>query len=244
MPVAPRRVIRVPTLRVSRPGSSMVPGIMEFMNPYYKFPCQSSRHFVRLRYLFCSIALNFLTEKIRKYQNRRYYESTRSRRLSLQQIHKLIIEGYNIRVLDRISRCGLIWSWIRRIRKLLAATWPMSSGFVIALLKATPKRGRHTHAVRSSFRGHVPKNVCAYAQNLLARFANPCDVPFRSSGITRSPRRRTYKQMMEVGQQMINNETQRHANRSNTSLIGPCRLVLLYRPTRSDLLLLEVTQRS
>ncbi len=84
----------------------MVPGIMEFMNPYYKFPCQSSRHFVRLRYLFCSIALNFLTEKIRKYQNRRYYDSTRSRRLSLQQIHKLIIEGYNIRVLDRISRCA------------------------------------------------------------------------------------------------------------------------------------------
>jgi hypothetical protein len=33
---------------------------------------------------------------IRKYQNRRYYDSTRSR----QQIHKLIIEAYNIRVLD------------------------------------------------------------------------------------------------------------------------------------------------
>ena len=108
----------------------MVPGIMKFMNPYYKFRCQSSRHFVRLRYLFCLIALNFLTEKIRKYQNRR---------LSLQQIHKLIIEGYNIRVLDRISRCGLIWSWTRRIPKLLTATWPMSSGFGIALLKATPK---------------------------------------------------------------------------------------------------------
>ena len=38
--------------------------------------------------------------EIRKYQNRRYYDSTRSRHLSLQQIHKLIIEGYNIRVLD------------------------------------------------------------------------------------------------------------------------------------------------
>jgi len=33
-------------------------------------------------------------------QNRRYYDSTRSRHLSLQQIHKLIIEGYNIRVLE------------------------------------------------------------------------------------------------------------------------------------------------
>ena len=40
------------------------------------------------------------TLEIRKYQNRRYYDRTRSGHLSLQQIHKLIIEGYNIRVLD------------------------------------------------------------------------------------------------------------------------------------------------
>jgi polyhydroxyalkanoate synthesis repressor PhaR len=40
------------------------------------------------------------TLEIRKYQNRRYYDSTLSRHLSLQQIHNLIIEGYNIRVLD------------------------------------------------------------------------------------------------------------------------------------------------
>ena len=40
------------------------------------------------------------TLEIRKYQNRRYYDSTRSRHLSLQQVHKLIIEGYDIRVLD------------------------------------------------------------------------------------------------------------------------------------------------
>jgi polyhydroxyalkanoate synthesis repressor PhaR len=40
------------------------------------------------------------TLEIRKYQNRRYYDSTRSQHLGLQQIHKLIIEGYNIRVLD------------------------------------------------------------------------------------------------------------------------------------------------
>jgi len=40
------------------------------------------------------------TLEIRKYQNRRYYDSTFSRHLSLEQIHKLIIEGYNIRVLD------------------------------------------------------------------------------------------------------------------------------------------------
>jgi len=40
------------------------------------------------------------TLEIRKYQNRRYYDSTHSRHLTLEQIHKLLIEGYNIRVLD------------------------------------------------------------------------------------------------------------------------------------------------
>src|ERR1700752_3432688 len=40
------------------------------------------------------------TLEIRKYQNRRYYDSTHSRHLTLEQIHKLIIEGYDIRVLD------------------------------------------------------------------------------------------------------------------------------------------------
>jgi polyhydroxyalkanoate synthesis repressor PhaR len=40
------------------------------------------------------------TLEIRKYQNRRYYDSTHSRHLTLEQIHKLIIEGYSIRVLD------------------------------------------------------------------------------------------------------------------------------------------------
>ena len=40
------------------------------------------------------------TLEIRKYQNRRYYDSTHSQHLTLEQIHKLIIEGYNIRVSD------------------------------------------------------------------------------------------------------------------------------------------------
>ena len=31
------------------------------------------------------------------------------------------------------------------------------------------------------------KNICADAKTLLARFGNPCDVPSRSSGITRGP---------------------------------------------------------
>jgi len=39
---------------------------------------------------------------------------------------------------------------------------------------------------RGSFRGHDPKTF-VQMQNLLARFGNPCDVRFRSSGINRSP---------------------------------------------------------
>lgn len=38
--------------------------------------------------------------EIRKYANRRYYDSTRSKHLSLDQIHKLILAGYDIRVID------------------------------------------------------------------------------------------------------------------------------------------------
>ncbi len=38
--------------------------------------------------------------EIRKYQNRRYYDTTRSQHVGLAQIHKLIIEGYDIRVID------------------------------------------------------------------------------------------------------------------------------------------------
>lgn len=41
-----------------------------------------------------------LTLEVRKYPNRRYYDTTRSRHLSLQQIHKAIMEGHNIRVVD------------------------------------------------------------------------------------------------------------------------------------------------
>jgi hypothetical protein len=38
----------VPTLYVSRPGSSMVPGIMEFMNPYYRHFAFALPCFLRL----------------------------------------------------------------------------------------------------------------------------------------------------------------------------------------------------
>jgi len=40
------------------------------------------------------------TLDIRKYPNRRYYDTTHSRHTSLAQIHKLILEGYNVRIVD------------------------------------------------------------------------------------------------------------------------------------------------
>jgi polyhydroxyalkanoate synthesis repressor PhaR len=43
------------------------------------------------------------TLEIRKYPNRRYYDSTRSCHVSLQQIHRLIHEGHNVRVTDAKS---------------------------------------------------------------------------------------------------------------------------------------------
>src|SRR5262245_11356113 len=38
--------------------------------------------------------------EIKKYPNRRYYDATRSRHLTLEEIHSLIREGYDIRVTD------------------------------------------------------------------------------------------------------------------------------------------------
>src|SRR6478735_819048 len=38
--------------------------------------------------------------RIRKYPNRRYYDSTRSRHLTLEEIYAAIREGYEIEVLD------------------------------------------------------------------------------------------------------------------------------------------------
>jgi len=40
------------------------------------------------------------TLDIRKYPNRRYYDTTHSRHTSLAEIHKLILDGYNVRIVD------------------------------------------------------------------------------------------------------------------------------------------------
>ena len=43
------------------------------------------------------------TLEIRKYQNRRYYDTTNSRHLSLQDIYKLIVGGDDVRIVDAQS---------------------------------------------------------------------------------------------------------------------------------------------
>jgi polyhydroxyalkanoate synthesis regulator protein len=40
------------------------------------------------------------TLAIRKYPNRRYYDSTRSQHVKLEEIHELIRQGYEIQVTD------------------------------------------------------------------------------------------------------------------------------------------------
>jgi polyhydroxyalkanoate synthesis repressor PhaR len=42
--------------------------------------------------------------QIKKYQNRRYYDATRSRHVTLQEVHDLIVEGHDVCVTD--SRTG------------------------------------------------------------------------------------------------------------------------------------------
>ncbi len=41
--------------------------------------------------------------EIKKYQNRRYYDTTNSQHISLEKIHKLICQGYEVRVIDAKS---------------------------------------------------------------------------------------------------------------------------------------------
>jgi hypothetical protein len=54
------------------------------------------------------------------------------------------------------------------------------------------RSGLPTRTLPAHFAGTTPK-ICANAQHLLTRFGNPCDVPFRSSGITRSLTRKKHE---------------------------------------------------
>ena len=44
--------------------------------------------------------------EIKKYQNRRYYDTTNSQHLSLEKIHKLICQGYDVKVTDAKTGAG------------------------------------------------------------------------------------------------------------------------------------------
>ena len=56
------------------------------------------------------------------------------------------------------------------------------------------RSGLPTRTLAAHFAGTIRKRFCANANNLLARFENPCDVPCRSSGITRSPAQKRSKE--------------------------------------------------
>jgi hypothetical protein len=75
-------------------------------------------------------------------------------------------------------RRGQIWSWTRRIRKLLAAAWPMSSGFAIELLKATPSRSKPCAPTRYCAFKSRPPYSCGWLK-IARRLASSPD-QFRS----------------------------------------------------------------
>ena len=59
------------------------------------------------------------------------------------------------------------------------------------------RSGLPTRTLAGSFRERDPKS-CADAQDLLAPFGNPDDVPFRNSGITRSDREASRMRKNEI----------------------------------------------
>jgi hypothetical protein len=48
------------------------------------------------------------------------------------------------------------------------------------------RSGLPTRTLAAHFAGTIPKSLCI-CKKLLPRFGNPCDAPFRGSGINRSP---------------------------------------------------------
>jgi polyhydroxyalkanoate synthesis repressor PhaR len=53
--------------------------------------------------------------EIRKYSNRRYYDATRSRHLTLEEIRNLIREGYDIRVTDNQTSADITAKMLTQI---------------------------------------------------------------------------------------------------------------------------------
>src|SRR5271166_185574 len=72
---------RVLILYVSRPGSSMVLGIVAFINHYYNFPRHSSRPLLLLRNLFLRLQKKLLTEKADRPKIEQFQAATARRSL-------------------------------------------------------------------------------------------------------------------------------------------------------------------
>ena len=70
--------------------------------------------------------------EIRKYPNRRYYDSTRSRHLTLEEIHALIREGCNVRVVDSQTSADITGKVLTQI--ILELDAPKLEIFPVALL--------------------------------------------------------------------------------------------------------------
>jgi polyhydroxyalkanoate synthesis repressor PhaR len=70
--------------------------------------------------------------EIRKYPNRRYYDATRSRHLTLEEIHALIRSGCNVRVVDSQTSADITGKVITQI--ILELDAPKLEIFPAALL--------------------------------------------------------------------------------------------------------------
>jgi polyhydroxyalkanoate synthesis repressor PhaR len=69
---------------------------------------------------------------IRKYPNRRYYDATHSRHLTLEEIRSLISEGYDIKVTDSKSGADITAQVLTQI--ILELETPKIDSFPVALL--------------------------------------------------------------------------------------------------------------
>src|SRR5712672_2787319 len=70
--------------------------------------------------------------EIRKYPNRRYYDTTRSRHLTLDEIRSLIREGYDLRVTDSKTSMDITAQVLTQI--ILELETPKLDSFPVPLL--------------------------------------------------------------------------------------------------------------
>jgi polyhydroxyalkanoate synthesis repressor PhaR len=79
--------------------------------------------------------------RIRKYRNRRYYDSTHSRHLTLTQIYEQILEGYEIEVLDSQTGEDITAKVLAQI--IIDLDPPKLSVFPVAMLHGLLRSNQH-----------------------------------------------------------------------------------------------------